>query len=52
LMCCPDCRTREFVEDLGRRMQVKSATFTHWPGQPTEVVDDLLTRIRKGSFGG
>jgi hypothetical protein len=28
-----------------------SATFTHWPGQPSQVVDDLLTNERKeGQF--
>jgi hypothetical protein len=26
------------------------ATITHWPGEPSEVVDDLLTGIRKGNF--
>jgi hypothetical protein len=29
---------------------VESATLTHWPGQPDEVVDDLLTKTRHGSF--
>ena len=49
-MDCPDCLTREFVEKLNSKMSVSSATFTHWPGQPVQVVDDLLTGIRKGSF--
>lgn len=30
--------------------QVESATLTHWPDQPGEVVDDLITRHRQGSF--
>ena len=47
---CPDCRVREFVEDLKRRYQVEAATFTHWPETPQEVVDDLLTKKRVGSF--
>lgn len=58
---CVDCITREFVAKLkasgasffggytdpelnGR------ATITHWPGAPSEVIDDLLTGKRKGSF--
>lgn len=50
-MSCPDCRAREFVEVLKRHgVDVKSAELTHWPGEPSEVVDDLLTKRRKGSF--
>jgi hypothetical protein len=47
---CPDCITRRFVEDLKAKMIVEAATFTHWPGTSTEVVDDLVTKIRKGNF--
>lgn len=47
---CPDCKTRRFVEDLRRSASVESAILTHWPGQPTQVVDDLLTRKRSGNF--
>lgn len=47
---CPDCRIREFVADLQRRYSVNSAVLIHWPGQPGEVQDNLLTRVRKGSF--
>ena len=48
---CPDCITREFVRRLKRSgSTVNEATLTHWPGQTSEVVDDLLTGIRKGSF--
>lgn len=41
-MGCPDCLARDFVELLGRRgfMGVKG-TFTHWPGEPTQVVDAI-----------
>lgn len=50
-MSCPDCIAREFVETLKRRgANVEEAKLTHWPGTPTEVVDDLLTRKRTGSF--
>lgn len=54
---CPDC----MVADLVARMKANgafshgraAATFTHWPGEPSEVVDDLLTLTRrKGSFQG
>lgn len=48
---CPDCIAREFVETLKRKgSMVEQATLTHWPGQAGEVVDDLLTRKRKGNF--
>lgn len=48
---CPDCITREFVRRLKRTgAQVSEATLTHWPDTPTQVMDDLLTGIRKGSF--
>lgn len=50
-MGCPDCETREFVERLklqGNTVDV--AKLTHWPGQSSEVSDNLLTRIRSGSF--
>ena len=48
---CPDCQARQFVADLkASNTNVESATITHWPGQPSEVVDDLVTKIRKGSF--
>lgn len=29
---------------------VVSASLVHWPGEPGEVTDDLITGIRKGSF--
>jgi len=48
---CPDCETRAFVKHLkAQGNSIQSATFTHWPGQPSEVKDDLLTGIRTGSF--
>jgi hypothetical protein len=48
---CPDCLAREFVALLKNKgYPIDKATFTHWPGQPEQVQDDLLTRVRKGSF--
>lgn len=50
-MDCPDCIVREFVEKLkDKGSNVEIATITHWPEQDGEVVDDLLTKMRKGSF--
>ncbi len=50
-MDCPDCQAREFVARLQRSNNtVKSATLTHWPGQASEVNDNLLTGIRTGDF--
>lgn len=48
---CPDCAARDFVRDLKRRgVNVESARLVHWPGQPSEVRDDLITHVRSGSF--
>lgn len=54
---CPDCITREFVRRLKRcGATVSVARIEHWPREqaapePTgQVVDDLLTGIRTGSF--
>lgn len=58
---CPDCLAREFVGKLrkiGCSFEYASsdvnhdcyARLTHWPGQATCVVDDLLTGIRRGNF--
>jgi len=48
---CADCETREFVGRLkAKGVDVKSATLTHWPGDPTEVQDDLVSGVRTGSF--
>ena len=48
---CPDCLTRRFVADLKTQgHQLQSALFMNWPGQPTQVTDNLLTGIRTGSF--
>jgi hypothetical protein len=48
---CPDCTARAVVEELKRQgCSVTDATLTHWPGELGEVQDDLLTKIRIGSF--
>lgn len=48
---CPDCIARRFVGELqASGASVGDAKLTHWPGQPTEVQDDLLTKTRRGSF--
>lgn len=53
---CPDCMAYEFVQQLKQRGMFghsanAKAELTHWPGQPSQVVDDLLTNERKeGQF--
>lgn len=48
---CPDCQARALVKTLrATGNTVKSATLTHWPGDPSEVVDDLVSGVRKGGF--
>lgn len=48
---CPDCMAREFVAALkATGNSLVSAKLIHWPGQKSEVRDDLLTGIRSGSF--
>lgn len=49
---CPDCITRQYVGHLkASGTTFTEASLTHWPGQPGEVRDDLLTGKRSGSFG-
>jgi hypothetical protein len=38
----------EKLKSLGAT--VETATLTHWPGQAGEVVDDVLNKVRHGSF--
>jgi hypothetical protein len=50
-MDCPDCAFADFVERLRRHgagPMIESATFTHWPGTPNEVVD----RVTIAEWGG
>lgn len=46
-----DCMARRFVAELKQRgNNVESAFLIHWPGQDSQVSDDLLTGVRHGSF--
>jgi hypothetical protein len=48
---CPDCKARAFVADLkASGCNVESAELAHWPGTPHEVLDNLVSLERKGSF--
>lgn len=49
---CPDHQAAEFVKQLvARGAIVETASLTHWPGEPSEVVDDIRSFIRmKGEF--
>jgi hypothetical protein len=50
---CPDCMARACLTQLkGIGCAIESATLTHWPGTPQQVVDDLKTGVRHGSFTG
>jgi len=51
----PDSLAKEFVELLKSKgcsfdYEGHGATITHWPGQESEVKDDLLTGVRTGNF--
>ena len=44
-MDCPDCAFADFVERLRRSGAgpiIEKATFTHWPGTPEQVVDEVV----------
>lgn len=52
---CPDCAAYDFVQRLKQTGAFNnipaSATFTHWPGQKDQVVDDILNNVRlEGQF--
>jgi hypothetical protein len=51
-LSCPDCLAYDFVQTMrAKGFNVESATFTHWPNTPTQVVDDLLKNVRaSGQF--
>jgi hypothetical protein len=50
-MTCPDCQARAFVAQLQRNgISVQSAELTHWPGEESQVADNLVTLERTGSF--
>jgi hypothetical protein len=51
----PDALAKKLVEALRASgcsfdYPDHGATITHWPGQESEVNDDLLTGVRKGNF--
>lgn len=47
----PDAIAKRCVDELkAKGTHVESATITHWPGQESEVTDDLVTGIRTGKF--
>lgn len=47
----PDSIAKRFVDELRANGCVDvSATITHWPGAENQVVDDLVTGVRVGSF--
>jgi hypothetical protein len=51
----PDALAKEFVEKLQAAGVYfgdpsAGATITHWPGDPSEVKDNLLTGVRSGNF--
>lgn len=49
----PEAIVKDAVEKLRARGEsVTEATVHHWPGSTTEVVDNLLTGKRTGSFRG
>jgi hypothetical protein len=48
---CPDCIAREFVAKLkDSGAMVKDALLIHWPNSQPTIVDNLVTRMRGGSF--
>ena len=47
----PDARAKTLVELLRHDGAIiEKATITHWPDDPSEVVDDLDSGERKGNF--
>jgi len=48
---CAGCEFRDVVQQLREKGQsISKAVLVHNPGEPGEVIDDLLTRIRHGNF--
>ena len=51
LAYCPDCKAKQLVDHFKNGWPQTTATLTHWPGEPSEVVDDLAAGKRtKGAF--
>lgn len=50
-MNCPDCLAKDLVQKFKRLgFHDLKATFTHWPNDPSQVVDDLVAGVRRGRF--
>ncbi len=48
---CPDCKVRKLVMEFVNGWPGTRAKLIHWPGEPSEVVDDLVAGKRaKGHF--
>ena len=48
---CPDCLAREFVAKLKKSgSSIKDALLIHWPNTNGTIVDNLVTKMRGGSF--
>lgn len=48
---CTDCITRSYVEKLKAiGTNVQEARVHHWPDGPNQILDNLLTGKRTGSF--
>jgi len=48
---CVDCTAREAVKNLiDAGNSISSATLMHWPSNGPQIVDDLKTGKRTGSF--
>lgn len=47
----PDAIAKRFVDELkAKGNSVTEATIHHWPGTDSQVIDNLLTGKRTGSF--
>jgi hypothetical protein len=47
----PDAIAKKFVNELkANGNDISLAVITHWPGEPNEVQDNLMTGIRSGKF--
>jgi len=50
-MQTPDALAKQMVNYLqANGIEPDSAKLVHWPGEESEVTDDLLTGVRKGNF--
>jgi hypothetical protein len=48
---CPDCIARKFVAELkASGAMVKDALLIHWPNSTPTIVDNLVSKMRSGSF--